>query len=856
MSDFYLNARVYGNNILYTGLRNEKKIRQRIPYKPSLFVPTNENSPYKTLYGESLQKKTFDDIKSARDFVRQYEGVDNFKIYGNTKFEICLISDLFKDKIEWDISKIRIAIFDIETSSDPATGGFAKPDDPFQPIISIALKFLGEDKSYLFGFEDFNAPDDVIYIKCKDEWTLLKKFIEVWSHNYPDIVSGWFSNMYDIPYLVGRCNKILGTDETKKLSPWNVVREKKSKKFNEKFNRYEEEFTYSILGCSSLDYVDLYKKYYPDGDRRERDSLDFICELEIGETKVEYDGSLHKLYVEDINKFYLYNVHDVRLVELLDKKCKLFELGLALAYDSKVNYEDIFNQTRMGDSLCYDALKKQNIQVPNFNDNPVVDYPGGFVKSPLAGMHKWPVSVDATSLYPSIINGFNISPETLVDPSDYTPEMRNIVSMGVSPEVLMGEKLDLSFLKEQNVCLAANGQFFRTDKRGFVADLVEQLFTERKEYKNLMLRYEDEYEQLIKIDPKSSRLNELINLISKYNSLQTAKKLVANSIYGALGQKFFRFYDVRLAGAVTLTGQMTNQWTGKEINAYFNRLLKTNNDHVIYQDTDSSFLSFDGIVNKFLPKNISTEKTVGLLQKIVTDKIQPEIDNICGHINNYINIYKPTISYKLEKICSIGVFVAKKRYAVMVYSNEGVVYAEPQIKVTGLQIVQKSTPAIVRKALKKCLSYIMNNQKEELVDYVNDYFHEYKKYDVNTIAISRSVNGIVKYSDDVKLYKKGTPINTRGCILYNTLLLQKGLNKIYEEIKDGDKIKYCYLRLPNPLREDVIAFPEKLPQELDIIDYVDYNMMFEKTFMQPLTAITDLIGWRVEDEHSIEDFLE
>jgi hypothetical protein len=273
-------------------------------------------------------------------------------------------------------------------------------------------------------------------------------------------------------------------------------------------------------------------------------------------------------------------------------------------------------------------------------------------------------------------------------------------------------------------------------------------------------------------------------------------------------------------------------------------------------DTDSMFLSFESFVNKFIPNDTKTEKTIKFLQKIVTDKVQPEIDRICVDLSEYLNLYKQTISYKLEKICSIGVFVAKKRYAVMVYSNEGVVYAEPQIKVTGLQIVQKSTPAIVRKALKKCLSYIMNNQKEELIDYVNNYFHEYKKYDVNTIAISKSVNGILKYSDDVKLYKKGTPINTRGSILYNTLLKQKGLNKIYEEIKDGDKIKFSYLRLPNPLKEDVIAFPEKLPKELDIVEYVDYNMMFEKTFMQPLTAITNLIGWRVEDEHNLEDFLE
>lgn len=855
MSDFYINARVYGNSLLYTGIRNGKKIRQKILYKPSLFVPTKEDSPYKTLYGESLQEMKFDDIKKAKDFVRQYENVDNFKIYGNTKFDICLISDLFPEQVDWDISKLRIAIFDIETGSDPAAGGFAKPEDPFQPIISIALKFFGEDKSYLFGYEDFDAPEDVIYIKCKDEWTLLKKFIDVWSFEYPEIFSGWFCSGFDVPYLVGRCNKILGTDETKRLSPWGIIQEKKSKKFNEKFNRFEEQFTYSIVGCSCLDYLDLYKKYYPGGNTRESDSLDFICELEIGENKVEYDGSLHKLYTEDKDKFYRYNIKDVLLVENLDKKCKLFELGLALAYDSKVNYEDIYHQTRMGDALCYNTLKKQNIQVPNFNDNPIIDYPGGYVKPPITGMHKYPVSVDATSLYPSIINGFNISPETLVDPSDYTPEMRELISRNITPEVMLSGEINTSFLKEQNVCLAVNGQFFRTNKRGFIADIVENLFIERKQYKKMMLDYQKEYE-VIKDTNHHDKIKELTNLISKYDSLQTAKKLVANSLYGAIGSKFFRFYDIRLAGAVTLSGQFANSWTANKVNAYFNSILNTNNDYVIYQDTDSLYINFGGIVDKFIPKNTPTEKVINLVQKIVNDKVQPQIDEYCHELSTYLNLYKPTISYKLEKICSLGIFTAKKRYALMVYSNEGVVYSEPQLKVTGLQIIQKSTPAIIRKALKKCMLHIMNGEKDELIEFVNDYFEEYKKYDVNTIAIAKSVNGIVKYSDNIKLYKKGTPINTRGAILYNTLLRQKNLHTVYEEIKDGDKIRYCYLRLPNPIKEDVIAFPEKLPKELDIAEYVDYNTMFEKTFLQPLTTITDVIGWKIEDEHSIEDFFE
>ncbi len=505
MSDFYINARVYGNSVLYTGFRNGKKIRQKIPYKPSLFVPTKEDSPYKTLYGESLQEMKFDDIKKAKDFVRQYENVDNFKIYGNTKFDICLISDLFPEQVEWDISKLRIAIFDIETGSDPAAGGFAKPEDPFQPIISIALKFLGEDKSYLFGYEDFDAPEDVIYIKCKDEWTLLKKFIDVWSFEYPEIFSGWFCSGFDVPYLVGRCNKILGTTETKRLSPWGIIQEKKSKKFNEKFNRFEEQFTYSIVGCSCLDYLDLYKKYYPGGNTRESDALDFICELEIGENKVEYDGSLHKLYTEDKDKFYRYNVHDVRLVELLDKKCKLFELGLALAYDSKVNYEDIYHQTRMWDSLIFNFLRKRNIQIPQPLTNNDIEYSGAFVKSPVIGLHKWLVSLDATSLYPSIIIGKNISPETIIEPCSYTHTMKTLVDAGVDVDTILDKKLDLEFLIGDRVTITPNSQFFEVNKKGFLPEMIEEMFAARQHNKKKMIEQMKKLE-LVKLELKNRKL--------------------------------------------------------------------------------------------------------------------------------------------------------------------------------------------------------------------------------------------------------------------------------------------------------------------------------------------------------------
>jgi DNA polymerase elongation subunit (family B) len=860
MGDFYLNTKQYGDNILYTGIRNGKKIRQKVPFKPSLYVPTNEDSPYKTLYGDPLKKLKFESIKKAKEFVSQFESVGNFHVYGNTQYEYCLISDMFQTDIEWDYNKIRIAIFDIEVNSDPETGGFASAQDTFQPITSIALKFVGEEKYYLFGYHDFDCPDNVYYIKCQDEWTLLKKFIEIWSLEYPDIVSGWNSSGFDIPYLINRCYKIIGEKETRKLSPWNIIHDRRTKKFNSKFNQYEEEVSYSILGISSLDYLDLYKRYQPGGTSQESYKLDFIAEEEIGENKIEYDGSLHKLYTEDKQKFYEYNVKDVYLVEKLNEKCKLFELCLTLAYDSKTNYEDVFKQTRMWDALIYDYLKQKNIQIPQKEDREDVEYAGAYVKHPITGMHRWVATLDATSLYPSIIMTKNISIETLVSPEDYTDDMRRILSSGVSVDKLLSKSVDLSKLKDNNVTLTPNGQFFRTDKKGFLPEMVETMFKARQDYKKKMLSAQKEYEVVSAELKKNNspelkrRLSELQYDISKFNNLQNSKKLCLNSLYGATGNKYFRFFDVKLAEAITLEGQLSNRWVETSMNEYLNSVLKTKSDYVIYMDTDSLAISFEKLVDKICPKEYNNEQILNFIIKMITQKVQPEVDNFCQNLNDYVNSYKNALSYKLEKICSNSVFVAKKRYALNVYSNEGVIYAEPKIKVTGLEIVKSSTPSIVRGALKDCVKIILNDTEQKLQDYIGDFKAKFKSLSVEEISFPRGMKGLYKYSDSVMLYKKGTPIHVRGSILFNKLLVEKNLDSEYEFIKDGDKIKFCYLKVPNFLKENVISFPEKLPKEFDLKEFIDYDLMFDKVFLEPLTAITEKINWQTEKRFSFEDF--
>lgn len=859
---FYLNVRQWGNEILYRGIKGDKKIQIKVPYKPDLFVPTKEETKYKTIYGEPLKKVPMDSIKKAKDFVSEYEKVENFKIYGNTRYEYCLLSDLFPDGVSWDFSKIKIAIFDIEVNSDPNTGGFADPQNPFQPIISIALKFLGDDKFYLFGYDDFDSPDNVQYIKCKDEWTLLKKFVEIFSLNDPDIISGWNSNGFDIPYLINRAYKILGEPDTKKLSPWNIIKEKKSRKFNVKFNQYEEEISYDIIGISSLDYLDLFKKYQPGGNSQESYKLDSIAEKFIGENKVEYDGSLHKLYTSNKQKFYEYNIQDVNLVEKLNEKCRLFELGLTLSFDSKTNPDDIFHQTRMWDSMIYDFLKHKNIHVPQIKAHEFNPYEGAYVKPPIVGLHRWIVTLDATSLYPSIIMGKNISPETLVSPEKYSENMRKIISCGVNVDSILSESVELSGLKADGVTITPNGQFFKTDKKGFLPEMVEGMFKARQEYKKKMIDSQQQYELLMaeyKLTKDESLAVEMKRVsydIQKYDNLQNSKKLCLNSLYGCMGSKYFRFFDTKMAEGITLEGQLSNRWVANHMNAYLNSLLKTKKDYVIYMDTDSLMVSLSSLVDVVVKESKTQSEIAEFLLKVITSKIQPEVDLFCENLSKYNNSFRNALSYKLEKICSTGVYVAKKRYALNVFSNEGVVYSTPKIKVTGLEIVKSSTPSVVRNALKKCVEIVLNDKQEELQKFVSSFKQEFFNLSPEVISFPRGVQGISKYIDPYTIYKKATPIHVRGSILFNHLIKEKSLDGEYEYIKDGDKIKFCYLKTPNFIKENVIAFPEKLPKQLYLNEFVDYNYMFEKTFIEPLKSISNCIGWSLEKTNNIEDFFQ
>ena len=840
---YYTNIAIQGNNILFRGVNNGRRVKMKVQYSPTFFLPAKKSDTgYQTLFGEPLEPMRFESIKEARDFVKRYEDVANFKVYGQETFQYAFIADEFKGQIDWDINDIRIAFIDIEVGSE---NGFPDPYRAAEPITAICIRFLNGDTT-VFGCGDYEVQGDENYIQCRDEYDLCKRFLNFWTGDYPDVLTGWNTEFFDIPYIVNRFNKILGEDETKKLSPWGNVWERTVK------GKHGRELkAYTISGVAGLDYIELYKWYAPNGKSQENYRLDHIAEQELGENKLSYEeyDNLHQLYKLNHQKFIEYNIKDVGLVVQLEDKLKLLELALTLAYDTKSNYEDVFAQTRMWDSLIYCYLLEKGIVVPpkEFKHKDSA-FEGAYVKEPQVGLHNWVASFDLNSLYPHLLMQYNLSPETLVEPKDYTPEMRKIIMEGVNVASLLDMKIDTS--KLQGVTLTPNGQFFRTDKQGFLPRMMEELYEDRKKFKKMMLKYKQDYEN--ETDPEKKK--EISKLVARYDNLQLAKKLSLNSAYGVLGSQYFRFYDIRLALGVTQAGQLSIRWIETKLNDFMNKLLKTENDYVIASDTDSIYLRLGELVNSVYKEKSDTNAIIAFMDKVCEQKIQPFIDKSYQELATYVHAYQQKMQMKRECLADKGIWTAKKRYILNVYNNEGVAYHEPKMKVMGMEMVKSSTPAVVRTKMYELVDLIVKTDESKVQDFILEFKKEFKSLPPEDISFPRGCNGLKEYIDSTQIYKKGTPIHVKGALLYNKLLNDMKLAKTYPSIKEGEKLKFTYLKVPNPLKDTVISYPGRLPKEFGLHQYVDYDLQFTKTFIDPIKIILDSINWKVERTSSLESF--
>jgi len=819
-----------GDDFLVRGYDNGRHFIDREKYSPTLYVPSNKKSKYKTLEGQYVEPIQPGGVKECREFYKKYEDVENFTIYGNNRYIYQYISDKYpEDEIEFDLTKIKLVTIDIEVASE---NGFPTVKECVEEILAVTIQDYGTKKIYTWGIGQFvNTDPNIQYFECWDEKELLTKLLAWWEDNPPEVITGWNCTLYDIPYLVGRFEKVLSTRDMKRISPWKLVTQ------DEVMFRGQTHTVCDIGGITVLDYLDLYKKFTY--TTQERYSLDHIAFVELGEKKLdhtEYD-TFKEFYTNDWQKFVEYNIKDVQLVDRLENKMKLIELAITMAFDAKVNFTDVFYQVRTWDSIIYNYLKKRNIVIPPKEDASKDDkYEGAYVKEPVPGLYNWVVSFDLNSLYPHLIMQYNISPETLI----------NRKYRGISVEKVLNESFVYDLDEDYSVC--PNGAMYRKDIYGFLPQLMQAKYDERVNWKKLQLATEQQYEK--------TKDESLKNTIAKAKIFQMAKKIQLNSAYGAVGNQYFRYYKLENAEAITTSGQVSIRWIEKKLNQYLNKILKTEDkDYVIASDTDSVYLCLDDLVEKvFQGREKTTEGIVSFLDKICKVEFEKYIEGSYQELAEYLNAYQQKMQMKRECIADRGIWLAKKRYILNVYDSEGVRYAEPKLKMMGIEAVKSSTPASCRQMIKDALKLIMIGSESDMIKYVSKCKTDFKNLTVEEISFPRSVTDILKWKSTSTIYKKATPIHVRGALLYNYYVKKNKLDKKYALINNGEKIKYCYLKKPNPIHENIFSFIQNFPREVGVEKYVDYDLQFEKSFLDPLKSILNCIGWECEERATLESF--
>ena len=824
---FYTNVQMVGDNMLYLGYENGQRIQRKFKFSPTLFVVTDKKTKHKTLDGRYAKPIQFESIREARAFAEKYRDVENFEVHGYDRYLYQFISKEFPGEVDYDLKSLKVTSLDIEVACE---NGFPNVQECSQPLLSITVQDYISRKIKVWGTKPYRTDrKDVEYILCDSEEHLLRGFLHYWTTNFPDILTGWNVELYDVPYICGRMERLFGEREMKQMSPWGIVHREDLE------IKGRQQIIYNMFGINVVDYLDLYKKFTYTNQESYR--LDHIAFVELGQNKLDHSEfeNFKEFYTKDWQKFIDYNIKDVELVSKLEDKMKLIELAIALAYDAKVNIRDVYFQVRMWDTLIYNFLKDKGLVVPPSKRSDKSDkYAGAYVKEPKPGRYDWVVSFDLNSLYPHLMMQYNISPETLWETRHGDASVEGILN---KKTVIDGE-----------FAVCANGAQYRKDVHGFLPLMMQKMYDSRVIFKKKMIEAKKKYEKNPSV--------ELTKEIARCNNIQMAKKISLNSAYGAIGNEHFRYYRLANAEAITLSGQVSIRWIENKMNAYLNKLLSTDKkDYVIASDTDSIYLNLGPVVDKFFGnKSDDKVRIVELLDKVCKDKLEPFIDASYQELATYVAAYDQKMIMKRENIADRGIWTAKKRYILNVWDSEGVRYKEPKMKIMGLETARSSTPQYFRDKLYAAFQIIISKTNDELISFINDIRAETRQQGQEGVAFPRGVNNLEKYKHRTDIYSKGTPIHVRGALLYNNFVKKNNLQHKYPFIQEGEKIKFIYLKTPNPLHENCVSFFSTIPSEMNLDKYVDYQLQFEKSFLEPLKNVLNCVGWTHEKKVTLGRF--
>lgn len=818
---------------------------------------STEETGYTTIYGEPAKRIQCEKWREYKDTVERYKdmGMDIYEsdVPVETKFiiEHYLNSNLKPPNFD-------IHYLDIEVHSEE---GFPKPEQADFPITIITVWSTKDKKFYVFAEKNFNVDfitkegEEVQKYIFDTEEKLLSNYLQWTRRKHPDFLSGWNSNGYDIPYIMNRAEKILGEGESKKISPVGVVRERevtlKSGKSQQRF---------MIGGISTIDMLEVFKNYT--FSQRSSWKLDDVAEDELGEKKIAYVGTLADLYNNDWQKYAEYNVQDVRLLRKLEEKKGFLNILTAFCYGCHVPFDFYQKTVRVLDGAFLSELAKECVVLPDVDrDDEGGKFPGGFVKDPIQGLHEWTVSFDATSLYPSIMMGWNISPETKIGKlkESSVVKIREALGDGVitnttvftedDEEMELQEVVDL--IKAGNYCMAGNGALYTQDKVGVVPRFVKEWFNKRKNYKKQMLvakaAGDKEAEQT-------------------YDNLQLNYKILINSVYGYLSTKYSRFYDLDNAMGVTLTGQSITKQVAEVVEHYFanewvnHPLASKREAHnfdgaAIYCDTDSIYVDVGQILDSLRIKyrdstdDDEMDKVIGFINKHIAPFISDYIQDSMDHLSTKsYNCKENHIFFKRESIARRSFFIEKKKYVMWEVNGEGDIKVD-KLKATGVDLVRSSTPPLAKKYMKEYVFELLKKVDRNLfIERIRSVRKEFLQADVAQIAFPSTANNMIDWGlrREREGKFKSTPQHIKGSILYNQAIKDRpNLATKYDLIYEGDKIKFVLMK-PGPLwRYNILSYKDKWIDELGIDNYIDRERQYERAFFNPLKRFFELLKWDV-----------
>lgn len=814
----------------YVDLKNRKAYvwddqmgLQTFPYRKYCYIK-DPNGDHVTMFGDPC-RKTY----SWRD---ADEG-DLFESDVNSITRVLV--DLYTDDDTPSVGHT-VLTYDIEVDS---TDGFPDPKEAANTITSLAGHDSATDVYTVFILdpeEQLEAQEtgNMVVLPFDTEEDMLVAFINYWNEVSPTIVTGWNTQYFDNPYLINRIHNILGSTYAKRLSPIGII----------DFLDFTQ--TWRIAGVSCLDYLQLYKKF--NYSEESSYSLNAISTKVLGRGKIEYSGDLDSLYKNDISKFIEYNMTDVELVVEIDRKLQFIDLVRGIAHAGHVCYEDFIYSSKYLEGAILTYLKQHNLVACNKPNNRLSmedrqkGFDGAYVKIPKGGVYEWVYDLDLTSLYPSIIMSLNISPETKVgvienwDADDFFKGKRD---RWVMDGELVDHKDALAFVKDNDIAVSTNGVMYRTDIVGCIPDILNTWFDKRVEYKNLMKKYgkagDDEQYKF-------------------YHKRQLVQKILLNSLYGALGLPVFRFYDVDNALAVTSVGQKVIKSTAHVANLKYNKELgTTKQDFNIYIDTDSVYFSSIPIIEH---RHDTSDWGVDDWAK-ATDELASEMQEYINRFYDVMakrmfNVTSHRFEIKKEYVARRALWIsAKKRYAQWIIRDNGVPVDKLDVK--GMDVVRSTFPVAFRNVMNDVLNAIILEDKDQ--SDVDDIILNFKRHmgELEPIAIARSssVKNVTKYLGEqgdgnrMSTYIKGTPVHVKASIAYNDLLKYYGCSFEYPPIRDGDKIKWVYLK-DNPLRLSQLAFrgeddPEEILQY--VADHIDVNKIYDRELDKKLGSIYEALNW-------------